>query len=183
MANRQHDQIQWIPTGDPATVDMKVNPYPGALGGLYTDDQGKQWQLVQGDSSMSVAPFPGATLWWGDKANFKVTTSPTGITGHTAGIMARVDRLGADLASGIWGAGNFFFIQKGGRGIAKLVDAPTSAPTGAGAFVVPSTTAGKANTLAAGTAATYPPIGREAGWYNIAAREVYVDLSILESED
>jgi hypothetical protein len=181
MTNRQHDQIQWIPTGDPATVDMTRNPYSGALGGLYTDNQGKQWQLVAGASDMSVPPFPGAVAWWDDKANFKVTTDPSR-RGMYAGVIARLKKDGAELAYGP-SKGNFFFIQKGGRAVVKTTDAVTAAPTNTGQYVVPSATAGKADVLAAGSAATYPPIGREAGWYNVAAREVYVDLDNSDRED
>jgi len=181
MANRQRDQIQWVQSGDPATVDSPTNLYPGQLGGVYTDDQAKEWQYVQGDSSMSVGPFPAAVMWWSDKANFLVTTDPTGRRGEYAGICPRIDRNSADVGSK--GAGNFFFIGKGGRHIVKALDAVTAAPAGAGQFVIPSATAGKADVLAAGTAATYPPVGREDGWYNVAAREVYVDLINSDHHD
>lgn len=183
MANRQHDQIQWVQSGDAATVDSPTNLYPGQLGGVYTDDDAKQWQYVQGDSSMSVDPFPGAVVWWYDKANFKVTTDPTGRRGEVAGVIARLDRLGNELASGP-SAGNYFFIGKGGHNhVVKGIDAVTAAPAGGGQFVIPSATDGKADVLAAGTAASYPPLGRENGWYNVAAREVYVDLNLFDSED
>jgi hypothetical protein len=182
MANRQHDQIEWVQSGDAATVDSPTNLYPGQLGGIYTDAEAKQWQYVQGDSGMSVAPFPGAVAWWYNKASFIVTTDPTGRRGEYAGVIARLDRLGNELAAGP-GAGNFFFIGKGGQHVVKTTDAVTAAPTGAGQFVVPTATAGKADVLAAGTAATYPPIGRENGWYNVAARELYVDLLNSDRQD
>lgn len=181
MANRQHDQIQWVPTGDAATVDMTVNPYGGALGGIYTDENGKEWQLVVGDSSMSVTPFPGAVMWWASKANFRVTTSAAR-RGYYAGVVGRLNRLGVEVANGP-SAGNYFFIQKGGRAVVKTTDAVTANPGNTGQYVVPSATAGKADVLAAGTAATYPPVGREAGWYNVVAREVYVDLDNSDRED
>jgi len=181
MANRQHDQIQYIATGDPATDFHDRLLYPGALGGLYTDDQGKQWQLVQGDSAMSVAPFPGAETWWQDKAAFKVTTAATN-RGMHAGVVARRSKLNAELSAAP-GRGQYFFVQKGGRAIVKTVDAVTAAPTGVGQFVVPSATAGKVDILAAGSAATYPPVGRELGWYNQVAAEVYVDLDNSDRED
>lgn len=183
MANRQRDQIQYIASGDPATDAHNTLQYPGALGGIYTDAQAKEWQLVQGDSSMSVAPFPGAEMWWADKATFKVTTVATN-RGNHAGVVARLKKDGTEVGpAGAPGKGQFFFIQKGGRGVVKSVDAPTSAPTGVGAFVIPSATAGKADVLGAGSAATYPPIGREQGWYNVAAREVYVDLINQDHQD
>ena len=186
MANRQHDQIQWVPTGDPATVDMAENPYKGALGGLFQSDKdsGREpglWQLVQGDSSMSVAPFPGAVMWWADKTRFRVTTAATK-RGLYAGVVGRLKRDGTEVAAGP-SAGNYFFIQKGGKAVVKGVDALTAAPTNVGLIVVPSATAGKCDVLGAGTAATYPQMGREQGWYNIAAAEVYVDLDNSDRED
>ncbi len=182
--NRFHEQIEWVPTGDPATVDMTRNPYPGNLGGIYTAEGAGQWQLVQGDSTMAVAPFPGALMWWRTHAHdaFLVTTDPTGRRGRVAGVVARRNRLGVELAAGP-AAGHYFFIQKGGRAVVKSVDVPTANPGNAGQFVIPSATAGKVDVLAAGAAATYPVVGTEAGWYNIAAREAYVDLTIDDRED
>ena len=186
MANRQHDQIQWVPTGDPATVDMTTNPYGGALGGIYTDDDNSgrepgQWQLVQGDSTMAVTPYPGAVMWWADKTRFRVTTSAAR-RGLYAGVVGRLRRDGTEVPNGP-GAGHYFFIQKGGRAIVKLIDVPTANPGDTGQFVTPSAVAGKADCLAAGAAATYPLVGREQGWYNVAAREVWVDLSNSDYED
>lgn len=183
MANRQHDQIEWVRTGDPATSIDTVNRYPGQLGGIYTDDQAKQWQYVQGDSTMTVPLFPGACTWWRNKAAFLITTSPTGRRGHFAGVVARVDKVGTELASGLWPAGCYLFIRKGGRAIVKGIDALTSAPDGSGKIVIPSATAGKVDVLAAGAAATYPSVGREQGWYNIAAVEFWVDLDNSDRED
>jgi hypothetical protein len=182
MANRQHDQIQWVRTGDPATVDDTINRYPGQLGGVYTDDAARQWQYVQGDSGMSVAPFPAAAMWWSSKANFLVTTDPTNRRGLYVGVVARRDRVGNELSAAP-GKGNFFFVQKGGKAIVKTLDAVTAAPTNTGQVVIPSATAGKADVLAAGTGATYPPVGRELGWYNVAARELWVDLDNSDRED
>ncbi len=186
MANRQHDQIQWIPTGDPATVDMKDNPYKGALGGIYESDKesGREpgkFQLVQGDSSMSVAPFPGAVMWWADKANFIVTTAATK-RAMIAGVVPRLKRDGTEVATGP-AAGHYFFIQKGGKGVAKVQAGPTAAPTNVGQAVIPSATAGKADILAVGSAPTYPSLGREMGWYNAAASEVWLDMSNSDFED
>ncbi len=181
MASRQHDQIQFVRTGDPATVADTVNAYPGQLGGVYTDDQGKQWQYVQGDSTMSVAPFPGAVLWWADKSKFKVTTAAAA-RGNRAGVAARLNKAGSELTIAP-GSSQFFFVQKSGRAVVKTTDSVTAAPGNAGQYVIPSATAGKADVLGAGTAATYPQLGREQGWYNVAAREVNVDLEIVEGED
>jgi hypothetical protein len=180
MANRQRDQIQWVSSGDPATVDDSRLAYPGSLGGMYTDRDGDQWQYVQGDSGMSVAPFPGATLWWADKPNFKVTTAATN-RGMRAGVLPVFDRQGNRCASKT--RGNYFFIAKGGRHTIKFVDAVTSAPDATGKFVTPSATAGKANCLAAGTAPDYPPIGRSAGAYDAVNAEALVDVSIDDSID
>ena len=62
----------------------------------------------------------------------------------------------------------------------KFVDAPTATPDATGLIVVPSATAGKADCLAAGSAATYPRIGRSAGTYNAPNATCIVDLDIPE---
>lgn len=180
MANRQRDQIQWVSSGDPATVDDSRLAYPGALGGIYTDKNADQWQYVQGDSTMSVAPFPGSTLWWSDKPNFKVTTVATN-RGQRAGVIPVFDTLGNRVPSK--NKGNYFFIAKGGRHTIKFIDAVTASPDATGKIVIPSATAGKADCLAAGSAATYPSIGRSAGTYDAVNCEAAVDVSIDDSID
>jgi hypothetical protein len=176
--NRKRDQIQWVSTGDPSTVDDSRLLYPGQLGGIFTDKNGGEWQYVQGDSTMSVAPFPGATLWWADRTNFKVTTSPTTLgRGRVAGVIPVFQQDGATRVASK-SVGGYFFVQKGGVAKIKFVDAPTAQPTAAGLIVIPSATAGKADCLAAGSAATYPKIGASAGTYDAVNCEANVELSI-----
>lgn len=189
MTNRDKEQLLSISTGVPATVDQAPDPstgftnkWPGQLGnrgtiqGQVTDPatglvtvEDQEWQYVQGDSNMSVAPFRGATMWWANRALNIVTTAATN-RGQVAGI-----------CPGPKGKGNRFFIGTGGRHVVKFIDAPTSAPDATGKFVVPSATTGKADCLAAGTAALYPMLGRSAGAYNAAATEALVDLSVPEA--
>lgn len=179
--NRKRDQIQYVSTGDPSTVDSPTALYPGQLGGIYTDNNGDEWRYVLGDSTMSVAPFPGATLWWSDRANFKVTTAATN-RGQVAGCIP-VFQKDSTTRVPSKSKGNYFFVQRGGTGVIKFVDAPVAAPTAAGLFVIPSATTGKADCLAAGTAATYPPIGRSAGVLDAVNMECMVEIDIPDATD
>jgi len=186
--NRDKEQLLSVPTGDPATVDQApdartgfTNKWPGQLGNRGTIQsqvtdpatgtvtvEDVEWCYVQGDSTMSVAPFRAATMWWANKALGLVTTDATN-RGRIAGI-----------CPGPKGRGNRFFIATGGRQPVKFIDAKTAVPTAAGLIVIPSATAGKADCLAAGSAATYPALGVSAGAYNAANAEALVDLSVPE---
>lgn len=180
MPNYQREQAMWVSTGDPETVDSVTLFAPGQLGRYVTvkqptsaspegqDEEGrdKVYRLVQGDSSMAVAPFPGAVMWWSDKSRFRVTTAAT-IRGARAGV-----------CQGSPGKGNYFFIGTGGPMKTKIVDAPTAVPSNTRQPVIPSATAGKADVLAAGTAPTYPVLGWTAGTLNLGDNTITVDLEI-----
>jgi len=186
--NRDKEQLLSVVTGDPATVDQApdastgfTNKWGGQLGnrgtiqsqvtdpatGLVTTED-VEWCYVQGDSNMSVATFRAATMWWHDRSKGIVTTSAVN-RGRPAGI-----------CPGAKGKGNRFFIATGGRQPVKFIDAKTSVPDATGKIVIPSATAGKADCLAAGSAATYPALGVSAGAYNAANAEALVDLSVPE---
>jgi hypothetical protein len=185
MANEGRNNIRtqplYLPNGaNPADFNEVEADwrFPGMIGGSCTivfgagtaaDPRGsKTIQLVRTDSSMSTAPYNGATAWWKNKETYQVTTDPTGRRGQVAGVF-----LGAVTA------GRLALIQyKGRHGQVKFVDAPVAQPTAAGLIVIPSATAGKADCLAAGTAATYPQMGLSAGTYDAGNTVCAVDLDI-----
>ena len=173
--------------GDPEAFAVDTHPYPGQVGASMTiqqpgpggsgagqaqDYRSKSYQLVQGDSSMSVAPFHGAVMWWADKSRYKVTSSPTATArGNVAGVVNVKTGYSAP------GAGQFFFIQTEGPATVKHVDAPAGGAFAVGDSVIPSATAGKADRVAAGTAPTYPTLGLAASVTNGNA-EIIVDLNV-----
>lgn len=188
MANDQRNQPIFLGTsGDPEQAAFDTLPYPGQLGTKHTVQQpgprgsgegqaenyrSKTYQLVKGDSSMSVAPFAGAVMWWKDRSKYEVSTSPTATyRGNVAGVVGNPVGVGAP------GKGQYFFIQTEGPATVKIIDA-SAAATVAGDSIIPSATAGKGERIAAGTAPTYPPLGTAAAAANAVTAEVVVDLSI-----
>ncbi len=185
MPNNTRQQGVWIQTGNPETVD-EVSPYaPGQLGSRVTvvqpgprggtpgaeENRPKTYQYIRTDSSMTVAPFKGAVAWWSDSANYLVTTSSTN-RGRPAGVFANAITLG-----------NYGFIQTKGPGTVKFIDAATAVPTAAGLIVIPSGTDGKADCLAAGTAATYPALGISVSAMDGGLSEAVVELDVPETVD
>lgn len=184
MPNDNTLQPMYIRSGDPETENEASLAYPGMLGGRVTMRQPsfggpvgaeeyrfKTYQLIQADSTMAVNPFRGAVAWWSDKTKYLVTTAVTALgRGRVAGAFQNAIT-----------PGNYGFIQTKGPATVKFVDAPTAQPTVAGLIVIPSATAGKADCLAAGSAATYPALGVSAGIYNAAATEAVVDLDVPET--
>lgn len=187
--NAWFSQPVFIPGGDPEAMNEPTLAYPGQLGIRFsyinpprgpvtesgttaTGETGvpKTFKVVRTDSSMSVAPYDGAVAWFSDQANNVVTTTVTTLgRGRVAGVFKNSVT-----------PGYYTCIQVKGKGKVKMVDAPTAVPTAAGLFVIPSATNGKADCLAANTAATYPPIGRSAGIYDAANAEVIVDIDVPE---
>jgi len=190
MANQHRQQAMMVTTGNPETVSdspARVEGAGGWLGqlGKYatvrqptaggTPDneeyRDKTYQYVKLDSSMSVTPYAGAVAWWANRAQKLVTTAATN-RGDRAGIFQ-----GAPNAA----AGHYCYIQTRGPASVKFVDAPTAAPSAAtGSYVIPSATAAKADCLAAGTAPTYPHLGRSIGNYNPVTCVGIVELEIPE---
>lgn len=182
MPNNLRIQPLYLPnSSDPAQFNIPESEwrYPGMIGGSATfifgtagsttDPRGsKNVQLVRTDSTMTTAPFNGATAWWKNKLTYQTTTDPASRRGQVAGVY-----LGAITP------GRLAIIQTGGRhGQVKFIDAVTSAPDATGKLVIPSATAGKADCLAAGTAATYPVMGVSAGTYDATNTVCAVDLNI-----
>ena len=180
MPNNIRIQPLYLPnSNDPAQFNIAESDwrYPGMIGGSCTFVFGagtvadpkasKNIQLVRTDSTMTTAPFNGATAWWKNRLTYQTTTATTN-RGQVAGVY-----LGAVTP------GRLAIIQTGGRHPSlKFVDAPTSTPDATGKIVIPSATAGKADCLAAGSASTYPPMGVTAGTYDAANAQCAVDLAI-----
>lgn len=193
MSQAHSNQPLYVSTGNPETVSdtpSKVfapgqagkyitikQPGPaGASAGSAEDYRDKTYRYVLTDSTMSTTPYDGAVAWWSDKSRYKVTTSPTASNRNQV----------AGVFKGAPTVGHWAFIQTGGPGSVKFVDAPTAA-IAVGVSVIPSSTAGKADTTAVGTAPTHALMGYVAaapGTANpsgSAASMVYVvDLFIPE---
>lgn len=183
MANNVRIQPLYLQSGDPESENVSSLLYPGMLGGRLTVRQpstgavgieagrSKSYQLVQTDSTMAVAPFQGAVAWWANKATYLVTTDPTKLgRGRIAGVFQNAIT-----------PGNYGCIQWQGPATVKFVDAPVATPSAAGLIVIPSATAGKADCLAAGTAATYPSLGMTSDVYNASAATCVVELDVPET--
>lgn len=184
MPNSFFSQPVFLPGGSPDSMNEQTLAYPGQLGirfsfiqpprstpsGTTGDGTPRTYKLIRTDSTMSVAPYDGAVAWLSDQANNVVTTSPTALgRGRVAGIFRNA------ITPGYYGC-----ILVKGLATVKFIDAVTAAPTAAGLLVIPSATAGKADCLAAGSAATYPIIGRSAGVYNAPAATALVDVDVPE---
>jgi hypothetical protein len=161
--------------GDPQGMNESVLQYPGHLG-LVADVQchdgiTREMQIVQADSVMGTAPQEGALAYWKNEDQFRVTTDDAvagfGL-GRCVGVFTRVVDLGYYTA----------IVKKGRKTNVWFVDAPAAAPSGAGLFVIPSATDGRADTVAAGTAASYPPIGRTAGTQDGTTKLGLVDVDV-----
>ncbi len=182
MGNLHGDLLQtiYLPNGgDPEQVNEATLQQPGMLGGRVINPStsgNKEYQLVQVDSSSTNTPagtvFDGATAWWSNRNTFLVGTAPAALgRGNVAGVFVNAAT-----------PGRYTCIQVVGRhDQVKLVDAPTASPTAAGLFIIPSATNGKADCLAAGTAASYPVLGRSAGVINTGDQTCAVDLNVYEN--
>lgn len=176
-------QPVYLQSGDPESENASVLSYPGLLGARFTvkqpsrspagaeDGRSKTYQLIQTDSTMTVAPYKGAVAWWSDKTKYLVTTTVTTLgRGRIAGVFQNAISLG-----------NYGCVQTHGPATTKIIDAPTASPLVAGLFVIPSATNGKADVLAAGSAATYPPLGVTASTMNLGDNTCIVDLDVPET--
>ena len=136
-------QSPYFATGDPETEEMTTLYAPGMLGCLADFDRGSnnvcQYQLVQ--QAASIAGVVGSVLVWSAKGTYTVTTLVTNIN-HVAGIG---EKIVATAATFIW------VVKHGDRSV-LVVDSPTGTASAVGEPVVVSSTNGKANVLAVGTA-------------------------------
>ena len=191
MANEHRNQALVVTTGNPETVSDSParvegpGGWKGQLGKYVTVKQPgpagtpgaeeyrtKTYQYVKMDSTMSVTPYAGAVAWWATKAEKTVTTSSTN----------RGDRAGIFQYAANAAAGHYCYIQTKGPATVKFIDAVTAAPNAAvGQFVIPSGTDAKADCLAAGTAASYPVLGRTVGDWDAVNTVGTVELEIPET--
>lgn len=172
--NGNFSQVPYLQSGlpqdenrSPAT-GFEAPSYDGQLGARFVfvdpeDGLAKAWQLVQQDSAVDVAASAGAVAWWRDATGYVVTTdvSVAG-RGHVAGIYA-----------GLIDVNNIGCVQQGGR---AAVQFSAGTPDATGLIVIPTATDAKAEALAAGTAATYPPIGVTLG--TATDNVAYVELQL-----
>lgn len=183
MPNRWEQPAVFLQSGDPETENAASLAYPGQLGVRFTVIQPtrsapgveagrpKRYQLIKTDSTMTVAPFPGATAWWSDKAQYLVTTNATN-RNRVAGVFQNAITLG-----------NFGCVQIGGPGTTKLLDADM-ASVAIGEAIIPSSTNAKATRVAVGTAPTHTPLGWVAGpplSTDAPNATVVVDLAVPET--
>lgn len=146
-----------------------VNPQRGTATAAADTFRSKAYQIIRTDSTMTTNPYPGAVAWWSDRSQYLVTTSAskTG-RGRIAGVFRNAIT-----------PGNYGCVQVEGPAPVKLIDSPTSTPTAnSGQFIIPSSTDGKADCLAAGTASTYPTIGLVAGTLSNFDNTILTDLDI-----
>lgn len=166
MSQAHSNQPLYVQSGDPETVNDSASkifaigqlgkyitikrPGPaGTAAGSAEDYRDHTYRYVRTDSTMSTAPYLGAVAWWSDKSRYLVTTSPTATArGQIAGI----------FKNSYSPLGGYVYIQTSGPSTVKFVDAPAAA-IAVGVAAIPSATAGKADTVAAGTAPTYPVLG------------------------
>lgn len=178
----------YLQSGDPETESTPTLHAPGTLGARFTiinpqrsapgvetasAGRSKRYQLVKTDSSMTVAPFPGAAAWWTDRAGYVVTTSPTASSRNDiAGVFRRA-----------WAtAGDYMCVQITGPCFTKVIDASMGA-LAAGDAIIPSSTAGKVDRVAIGTAPTHRTYGMVAAPLTTQAADaqVLVDLDVPET--
>ncbi len=182
MGNLHGDLLQtiYLPNGgDPENQNEASLQQPGMLGGRVINPStsgNKEYQLVQVDSSTTNTPagtvYDGATAWWSNRDRFLVGTAPGALgRGNVAGVFVNAAT-----------PGRYTCVQVVGRhDQVKLIDGVTASPTAAGLFIIPSATNGKADCLAAGSAATYPVLGRSASTLNLADSTCQVDLNVYEN--
>ena len=161
--------------GNPLGMNESVLQYPGQLGvvaSIYCQDSiERELQIVQVDSTMSQGVEEGATAFWKDEAKYLVTTDDAAVgygLGRCVGVFTTT------VANGNYTA----IVRRGRQTPVWFVDAPTAAPSTAGLFVIPTTTDGKADSLAAASAATYPPIGRTSGAQDGTTKRALCDVDV-----
>ncbi len=163
------------PDGDPRQENRLASVYPGDIGKQFpfrdpadpsSNQMGFQYAVL--DSAVDVAPSAGAVAWWRDNTGYVVTTD--------------VSVAGRGNVAGVFGGevtvDNICCIQQKGPADVQVQSGPTAAPGDTGQFVIPSATDAKADWLAAGTAASYPPLGVSAGTASGSPSRARVDLNL-----
>lgn len=157
--------------GDPMAMNESELQYPGALGVaawvLCNDNYWRMMMVVQVAASLTIAA--GETAYWSDPDTQTVTNVPGTLgRGRIVGIFAVAATAGNYTA----------IVLKGRKTPVKYLDSPTAAPSAAGLIAIPSATTGRADSLAAGTAATYPPIGVTVGTQDGTSKLANTDVDI-----
>ncbi len=183
-AGDKRRQAQFVSTGSPETAEDRTDKtpalYPGQLGHYYdtfevigqnTAQQmpasHRRYIYVQLDSGVTTLTR-NSLVWWKNLntgvKDWIVTNDPTGRQNFPAG------------RAPIWpgSVGPMFFIQVKGPGRLRFISSPTSTPDTTGKFVIPSSTANKADCIA--TAPTGAVVGLTSGTYDSAAQECIVNL-------
>lgn len=181
MPNRWEMPAVFLRSGDPESENEASLQYKGQLGMRFTVIQpsrsavgaeagrAKTYQLIQTDSTMSVAPFIGAVAWWSDKTRYMVTTTVTTLgRSRIAGVFQN------SITPGYYGC-----IQTHGPATVKFIDSPTSAPDATGKFVIPSSVNGKADCITTGP--TFAILGYSAGAIIGGDSTAVVDLDCPET--
>ena len=173
MPNDRPQPTLFLQSGSPETEARVADSYSGGQLGsqIFVRDgadagKAKGYQMVQNDSVMDVLPYAGAVAWWVNVTGYRVTTdvSVAG-RGNRAGIYRCVSALD-----------DIVCVQQDGPSTVNFIDSPTAAPSTAGLIVIPSDTDAKADCLAAGTAASYPPLGVSIGTATSHVAEVDLDI-------
>lgn len=149
--------------GDPRSENREnvAGLYPGQIGQQFpwrnpADPDGNQlgFQVAVLDSAVDVAVAAGQPAYWRNSTGY-VVTNDVSVAGR------------GNLAGVFGGAVTVDYIcciQQKGPASVQLQTAPTSTPDNTGKIVIPSATDGKVDVLAAGSAATYPPLGVSIGF-------------------
>jgi len=173
----------YLQSGDPETENTPTLMEPGLLGSRFTvmnptgkqagapPSRSKRYQLVKTDSTMAVAPFPGATAYWQDKSQYLVTTVNTNLNA-VAGVFR------ANMTPGYFGC-----VQVTGPCMTKIVDGSVLACAVGDSVIGSGATAGKADRVAAGSAPGNVPLGRVSNpvFKSPAEALVQVDLDVPET--
>lgn len=188
MPNNTRQQLQYVITGNPATVNSVNALIPGQLGRYLQVKQptssnpidaadingvDKEFRYVKVDSATGGATIgPGVPAFWLDKTKYIVTSD-----------LARAG--GANKLAGAFineaTRGNYIFIQTGGPCNLQFPPAPTSNPTDDGNFVhAHVASAGKFDAVATGTASPYLAAGTSMGPLK-ADNTAIVNLSVPEN--
>jgi hypothetical protein len=183
MPSRFENPAIYLQSGDPEKENTPTLHAPGLLGSRFTvvqptgrgtpavQGRSKRYQLVKTDSTMTVGPYPGATAYWADKANYLVTTVNTNLNAIAGKFSNLVDK------------GNYTCIQFGGPGYVKFVDGSVGTAAVGDSVIGSAATAGKADRVAAGTAPSYVALGRVSTPITKLPAEalVLVDLDVPET--
>lgn len=165
--------------GDPLGMNETELQYPGQLGLVSRtkcrDGIDRDLQIVQADSILGTALTASQVVWWLDQDAYRVTNDPTGRRGDVAGVVG--ENVDGEIAVNAYTS----IVKRGRAHGVKFLDAPTAAPSTAGLIVIPSATAGRADALAAGSAATYPPIGRTTGAQDGTTKIADCDVDVYGS--